>query len=116
MRRRAALATALSLSATLLPASGEEVAPIQAVSVKLGDVNGVAYYTVSEHGYHLVATLAGGDGASIRFETNLQPGQKVEVSISGAAGTKSPAVEFTRVGDRLLLESRSLTGENSQPQ
>jgi hypothetical protein len=111
MMRRAAVVTALYLSAPLLPASGAELAPVQAASVKLGDVNGVVYYTVSTHGYHLVATLASKEGTSIRFESTLKPGQKVQVSISGPAGTKSPAVEFTRVGDRLLVDSRLVTGQ-----
>jgi hypothetical protein len=105
-----AAATAL-IGAVAFTARAEELRPIQAKSLQLGDVNGVAYYTVEDHGYRLVATLAGQGGTPVRFEGTLLPEQKVVVSIPGVAGAKSQTVEFLRRGDRLLVESKPVQTE-----
>lgn len=52
--------------------------PIGAMSIDLGEVSGVAYYTVERDGFHVVTTLAQGTaGTSIRVVSVLAPGQSV---------------------------------------
>jgi hypothetical protein len=77
-------------------ACAEELRPIQAKSLQLGEMDGVAYYTVHDHGYRVV--LASQGGTPVRFESTLLPGQKVVVSIPGSAGakTQTQTVEFLR--------------------
>ena len=64
-------------------ARAEDLREIQAKSLQLGDVSGVAYYTVQGHGYRLVVTLASQDSTPVRFESTLLPGQKVTMSMPG---------------------------------
>src|SRR5260370_6357370 len=66
----------LVATAASLAASAEELRPIEAKSLQLGEMNGVAYYTEQSHGYRVVTTLAGQDGTPVRFESILLPGQK----------------------------------------
>lgn len=78
-RRMILAATFLVAVAVSWPARAEELRQIQAKSLQLGDVNGVAYYTVQDQGYRLVVTLAGQGSTPVRFESTLLPGQKVAV-------------------------------------
>src|SRR5215475_6571061 len=63
----------------------EGLREIQAKSLQLGDVSGVAYYTVQGQGYRLVVTFAGQDSTPVRFESTLLPGQRVTMSMPGSA-------------------------------
>jgi hypothetical protein len=102
----AGLAAAIAIfTATSLPASADELHPIQAKSLRLGEVNGIAYYTVREGRYHVVATLAGEGQVPVRFESTLLPGQTIVLSIPGNAGAQAQTVEFLRRGDRLLVKT-----------
>ena len=78
---------------------------MQGMSLQLGELQGIAYYTVEDAGYSVVATLAGQDGTPVRFESILLPGQKVVVSIPGHRGSQGQTVEFARQGHRLLMET-----------
>ena len=71
---------------------------MQGMSLQLGELHGIAYYTMEDAGYSVVATLAGQDGRPVRFESTLLPGQKVVVSIPGHRGSQGQTVEFARQG------------------
>ncbi len=106
-------AVVLVATAVAFTARAEELRPIQARSLQLGEMDGVAYYTVQDRGYRVVATLASQGGTPVRFESTLLPGQKVVVSIPGSAGakTQTQTVEFLRQGDRLLVERKPVLTE-----
>jgi hypothetical protein len=74
--------------------------PIEAKSIDLGEVSGVAYYTVERDGYHVVTTLAQGmAGMPIRVVSVLAPGQSVVLSTPHQAD----ALEISRNGDSVLV-------------
>src|SRR6185312_11611932 len=74
------LAAALALAFTGTAHAGE-FAPLEAKSIDLGEVSGVAYYIVEHDGFRLVAILAQGEtGTPVRFETVLAPGQSIVLS------------------------------------
>jgi hypothetical protein len=72
------------------PAHAAELRPVQGISLQLGELHRIAYYTVDDAGYGVVATLAGQDGTPVRFESTHLPGQKVVVSIPGHRGKPRP--------------------------
>ena len=84
---------------------------MQALSLRFGDTNGVAYYTVQGASYHVVATLATERGTPLRFEGSLLPGQKLIVSIPDSAGAKAQTIELFRQGNRLLVKANPMEGE-----
>jgi hypothetical protein len=101
-----ALFAAIVLAATAsLPARAAELRPMQGMSLPLGELHGIAYYTVEDAGYSVVATLAGQDGTPVRFQSTLLPGQKIVVSIPGHPGSQGRTVEFARQGHRMLVET-----------
>src|ERR1700749_2034229 len=102
--RSTLLATAFTL-ASLAGAHANGLRPIEGRSINLGDVSGVAYYTVEPDGFRVVTTLAQGEaGAPIRFVTVLAPGQRVVVSTPYQA----LALEISRKGDELLVHKASV--------
>lgn len=94
-----------------MPVIAVSSSAMKRTSLHLGEMNGVAYYTVEGHGYDVVATLASQGGTPVRFESTLLPGQKIVVSIPGSAGAKAQMVEFAREGDRLLVETSPVQAE-----
>jgi hypothetical protein len=56
-------ATAFAL-ASLGAAHADGLRPIAAKSIDLGDVSGVAYYTIERDGFHVVTTLAQGESGT----------------------------------------------------
>jgi hypothetical protein len=103
MRRSVAVLTAL---ATCLAASAraDELRPMAALSIKLGDVIGTAYYTVETDGYQVVATVASStDAIPVRFVATLTSGQKVQVSVPRGVGEAALALEMRRVEDRVFV-------------
>ena len=62
-------------------------------------MNGVAYYTPQNDGYHVVATLSVAGGAPVRVAATLKPDQAVSVSVPGAVDTAASIVEIAREGD-----------------
>jgi hypothetical protein len=103
--KRAPLAAIVLAATPSLAARAAELRPMQGMSLQLGELHGVAYYTVEDAGYSVVATLAGQDGTQVRFESTLLPGQKVVVSIPGHRGSQGQTVEFARQGHRMLVET-----------
>jgi hypothetical protein len=84
------------------------LAPLQAQSITLGPVTGIAYYAVEADGYHLVATLAAGEDATpMRFETTLTADQKVILSVPQAAGQPALEVQFARSGEVMSVTNLS---------
>ena len=95
------VAAALAL-ASLEAAHADGLRPIDAKSIDLGEVSGVAYYTVERDGFHVVATLAQGvSGTPIRVVSVLAPGQSVAFSTPHQAG----AIEIRRNGDSVLVRN-----------
>ena len=86
--------------ASLGAARADGLRPIQGKSVDLGEISGIAYYTVERDGFHVVATLAQGEaGTPIRVVSVLAPGQRVVLSTPQQAG----AIEISRKGDSVLV-------------
>jgi hypothetical protein len=97
--RNLLFATAFAL-ASLGAAHADGLRPIAAKSIDLGDVSGVAYYTIERDGFHVVTTLAQGEsGTPIRVVSVLAPGQRVVLSTPHQAG----ALEIRRKGDSVLV-------------
>ena len=102
--RNTLLAAAFTI-ASLGTAHASGLRPIEAQSIHLGDVSGVAYYTVEPNGFRVVTTLAQGEaGTPVRFVSVLAPGQRVVISTPHQA----PALEISRQGDELLVRKASL--------
>jgi hypothetical protein len=94
-------ATAFAL-ASAGAAHADGLRPIEAKSIDLGDVSGVAYYTVERDGFHVVTTLAQGEaGTPIRVVSVLAPGQRVVLSTARQAS----ALEISRKGDSVLVRN-----------
>ena len=96
--RNMLIATAFAF-ASLTNAHADGLRPIQAKSIDLGDVSGVAYYTAEHDGLHVVTTLAEGEaGTPIRVVSVLAPGQRVVLSTPQAG-----ALEISREGDSVFV-------------
>jgi len=85
---------------SLETAHADGMRPIEAKRIDLGEVAGVAYYTVEHDGLHVVTTIAQGEsGTPIRIVSVLAPGQSVVLSTPQLTG----ALEISRKGDSLLV-------------
>ncbi len=103
---RTALVSATLALASLAMAHAADVRPVEARSIDLGDVSGVAYYTVERDGFRVVMTLAQGDaGTPVRMTAILAPGQRVILSTPRDAG----AVEISRQADTLQVRKAAMT-------
>jgi hypothetical protein len=90
-------------------AQADGIKTIASRSINLGEVSGVAYYTVESAGYHVVATLAHGEtGMPMRFEAVLAPGQSMMLSTPEFGSTGSTRVEISREGDQLLVRDATV--------
>lgn len=78
-------------------------------TIDLGNVNGVAYYTVEKDGYRVVATLADPESNAVRFEAVLAAGQKVVLSSPGARGGVAERIEISRNADRVDVQKMPVT-------
>ncbi len=96
--RNVLIATTFAFAA-LTNAHADGLRPIEAKSIDLGEVSGVAYYTAEHDGLHVVTTLAEGKaGTPIRVVSVLAPGQRVVLSTPQAG-----ALEISRQGDSVLV-------------
>ncbi|MGB8901398.1 MAG: hypothetical protein WCC90_20130 [Methylocella sp.] len=102
----ALIAAALALAA-IGPAHTEGLKPLQGQVVDLGDVSGVAYYTVERDGFRVVATLAkkDEDAVPVRVVAVLAPGQSLTLSTPREWGTPADAVEIIRRADTVLVHN-----------
>jgi hypothetical protein len=99
MSIRSIIVAAAFALASLEAAHADGLRPMDARSIDLGEVSGVAYYTVERDGFHVITTLAQGTaGTSIRVVSVLAPGQSVAFSTPHEAG----ALEISRNGDRVF--------------
>ena len=106
---RTIVAAAFAL-ASIGVADADELRPIEARIIDLGEVSGVAYYTVERDAFRLVATLAQGEaGTPVRIEAFLASGQSLVLSTPREAGTGSNAVEISRRGDQVLVHKVAVT-------
>jgi predicted aconitase len=115
--RRALFATTVAL-AFVGPAHADGLRPIEAKSIDLGGVSGVAYYTVERDGFHVVTTLAEGEaGTPIRVVSILSPGQRVVLS-TPAPESKSAAkvIASSCIGATLsrIEEIRSVSNKRNR--
>jgi hypothetical protein len=97
---------AFALGAVLASATANamDLKPIQAASISLGEVTGVAYYTVEPNGYRVIATLAAGDRSTpMRFEAVLTDGQSLLVSAPGPANSDADELVIAREGNKLTI-------------
>jgi hypothetical protein len=102
MSIRSMLVAAAFALACLETAPADGLRPIDAMSIDLGEVSGVAYYTVERDGFHVVTTLAQGmAGTPIRIVSVLAPGQRVTFSTPHQVST----LEISRNGDSVLIRS-----------
>ena len=96
-----AAASALTMIAA---AQADTLRPIEAQSIHMGELRGVAYYTVEPDGFRVVATVAQGeDGAPTRFEAVLAPGQSLVLSTPLADGASPQSIEISRLNDQVLV-------------
>jgi hypothetical protein len=87
----------------------EDAPTIASRRIDLGEVSGVAYYTIEPAGYRVVATLAQGEaGTPMRFETVLAPGQSMLLSTPGLGDAEASRVEILRDGDALLVRDAAV--------
>lgn len=101
---RSTLLAATLAFATLGAAQADSVRPMHAQAIDLGEVTGVAYYTVERDGFHVVTTLVQGEtGTPVRVVNVLAPGQSVVLSAAQAVGAAPIEVEISRQGDTLLV-------------
>jgi|ERR1700730_9281522 hypothetical protein len=101
MSIRSMLVVAAFALASLEAAHADGLRPIDAKSIDLGEVCGVAYYTVERDGFHVVTTLAQGlAGTPIRVVSVLAPGQSVTFS---TPQHEADALEISRNGDSVLV-------------
>jgi hypothetical protein len=101
MSIRSMLVAAAFALASVEAAHADGLRPIDAKSIDLGEVSGVAYYTVERDGFHVVTTLAQGiAGTPIRVVSVLAPGQSVAFSTPRAG-----ALEISRNGDSVLVRN-----------
>jgi hypothetical protein len=93
---------AAALALVPVAADADGLRPIEAKSIDLGEMSGVAYYTVEHDGFHVVTTLAQGmTGTPIRIVSVLAPGQSVAFSTPHHAG----ALEIGRNRDSVFVRT-----------
>jgi hypothetical protein len=101
---------AAALALTIGTAEAEGLKPIQAQSIDLGGVSGVAYYTVEPDGFHVVATLAEGEaGVPIRVQAVLATGQSLTFSTPAGVGIVPTTIVVGRRGEEVVVEAGPLS-------
>jgi hypothetical protein len=103
-RFRAIILGAVFAMASIGAAHADGLRPTEGRTIDLGELSGVAYYTVERDGFRVVATLAEGEaGTPVRVEAMLAEGQSIVLSVPRAVGVLPHAVEISRQGDELLV-------------
>jgi hypothetical protein len=107
---RTIIAAAVAI-ASIGAVQAEELRPLQGQTINLGEVSGVAYYTVERNGFHVVATLAqpSETAAPMRVEAVLAEGQSVTFSTPGGADLRPGAIEISRQNGQVLVHKAVLT-------
>ena len=103
---RSTLLAATLILATFGAVHADNVEPMHAKAIDLGEVSGVAYYTVEHDGFHVVTTLVQGEtGTPVRVVNVLAPGQSIVLSAARELGDAPVEVEISRQGDTLLVRN-----------
>jgi hypothetical protein len=101
-----ALSTAVAGLLVADAAQAAELDALVAKSIKLGDLVGIAYYTVEQTGYQVVATVSSGAKAPpVRFISTLLAGQKAVLSVPRDPGESALTLEVERSGDRVFVNA-----------
>ena len=107
MKIRGAL-VASTLAVTLVAsayAGGGSLRPIQTRQIDLGAMTGVAYYTVEDSGYRVVAVLSQGeDNSPVRVEAVLADGQSVTLSTPNEVNTAPTTIQISRQDDKVFVQ------------
>jgi hypothetical protein len=105
------IAAAAALLLGISTAQAADLKPIHAKRIDLGQVSGIAYYTVEADGFHVVATFAHDetDRDPIRVQTVLAAGQSVTFSTPGSVGAKPVSVRFAHHGKNLVVQDSTTT-------
>ena len=107
--QRTILAAAFALT-FIGAAQADGLRPVEGRSIDLGEVSGIAYYTVEPAGFRIVATVAQGDaGTPVRLEAVLAPNQSVVLSSPRAGSIAPNAVEISRQGNQVLVHQAAVT-------
>jgi hypothetical protein len=100
MSVRSTLFAAALAVASVGTAHADGPEPIEGLSINIGEVSGVAYYTVERDGLRVVTTLVHGEaGTPIRVVSVLAPGQTVVLSTPN----ETSALEISRKDDRVFV-------------
>lgn len=94
------------LAAFLMAASplhAGELSAMAGESIELGRFDGVVYYTSADDGYRVVATIADGGAAPVRFSATLAENQTATISVPGKLGEPGHSIEISRSGDKLTI-------------
>jgi len=90
--------------ASISAAHADGLRPSEGRTINLGELSGVAYYTVERHGFRVVATFAEGEaGTPVRVEAMLAAGQSIVLSVPRAVGILPHAIEIGRRGDKVVV-------------
>jgi hypothetical protein len=104
MSIRSMLVAAAFTSARLEAAAADSLRPIDAMRIDVGELSGVAYYTVEHGGVRVIATAAQGTaGTSIRVVSVHVPGQNAVFSTSNQVGALKPERTATACSSASVL-------------
>ena len=107
---RTILAAAFALTSIGAAAQADGLRPVEGRSIDLGEVSGIAYYTVEPDGFRVVATVAQGEsGTPVRLEAVLAPDQSVVLSTPRAGSVAPNTIEISRRGDQVLVHQAAVT-------
>ncbi|RVU21676.1 hypothetical protein [Methylobacterium oryzihabitans] len=107
---RLTLSLAAIFAALAGTATAEPLAPAAGRSLRLGDLEGVAYYTAEPAGHRVVVTLAEPSGRPVRVEAVLAPDQAVTLSVPREPGAAPVSVVLRRSGDAVTVTDTAEPG------
>ena len=103
--KRYIIAATAALLLSLSTAQAGGLKPIQAQPIDLGQISGIAYYTVEPDGFHVVATIAqkGASDTPLRVQIALVPGQTITFSVPGDVNGEPASIRIARQGNELVV-------------
>lgn len=110
--RMLSLILVAGLAGTAATAQAFELKPVQATSIALGDVVGVAYFDTVGSKFRLVATVSNQDGTPIQVTAMLDQNEAVTISVPGPVGFPAQEVGFVRKGEVVEVSTSPLETGN----